>query len=165
MKLPLKSFIDHRGANSKFYVDNEVKELSDYRGIHEAFYTQNKKGTIRAFHYQGKLMRKIVKPMNGSFNVRIVDLKEKVIYEYDNVNINSQPILVGEDQMLGYVALEEGSVMLYLGDEYFDAESNFGVNPFSYGVNWNTDIKDFVLSERDKELELIEEKFEAKKVL
>lgn len=154
-KLYFKDFIDNRGHNMKFYVDDNAKE-SGFRGVSEIFATINDKGTVRAFHYQGKLQQKIIKPLAGSFNVRIVDTVDKTITEYNNFSLGSAPIIVKENQMLGYVSLEPNSIMVYIGDEYFDGDTNFGVNPMSYGVNWNTDL-DLIMSPRDATAEVITE--------
>lgn len=144
-----KIFEDLRGLNMKFF-ENGIAEAEGFNKVKEVFATVNKQGVIRAFHFQSKPMpqQKIVKPLAGSFNVRVIDMENKRVIEYDNWNKNSDPIFVKEGNMLGYVALEENSVMVYIADEEFRGEFNSGVHPMSFDVDWKYD-GELIISERD----------------
>lgn len=133
-----KIFADERGFNMKFF-EKAIAKSEGFREVKEVFATTNKKGVIRAFHYQSapKPQQKIIKPLSGRFNVRVIDMENKVVKEYDDWHNESDPIFVKEGNMLGYVALEENSVMLYIADEEFVADLNSGVNPYSFNVDWN----------------------------
>jgi dTDP-4-dehydrorhamnose 3,5-epimerase-like enzyme len=146
---------DFRGFNMKFFEENIAKEMG-FNEVKEIFATTNKKGTIRAFHWQAapKPQQKIVKPLFGSFNVRVIDMENKVVREYDNWNNTSDPIFVKAGNMLGYVALEENSTMLYIADEFFVGELNSGVNPMSFGVNWNYE-GEIIMNDRDKLADIV----------
>lgn len=150
-----KVFSDERGLNMKFFEEHIAKE-EGFKEVKEVFATVNKKGVIRAFHYQGepKPMQKIVKPLSGSFNVRVIDMENKVVHEYDNVDNQSDPIFVKEGNMLGYVALEDNSIMVYIADEEFVGELNSGVHPTSFGVDWKFD-GELIISEKDKKAEIV----------
>lgn len=150
-----KIFSDSRGFNMKFF-ENKIAESYGFNKVKEVFATTNKKGVIRAFHWQSSPspQQKIVKPLCGSFNVRIVDMENKIVKEYDNWNNESDPLFVKEGNMLGYVALEDNSVMLYIADEEFIGELNSGVNPYSFDVNWNYD-GEIIMSDRDKLAEVV----------
>lgn len=151
-----KIFTDKRGFNMKFFQDF-VAEAEGFGKVREVFATTNKKGVIRAFHYQSepKAQQKIVKPINGSFNVRVVDIGNKEVLEYNNWNNESDPILVKKGNMLGYVALEENSIMLYIADEEFDGELNSGVNPMSFKTDWSYD-GELVINDRDLNAEVVD---------
>lgn len=151
MKMKNKVFTDKRGLNMKFFQEHQAKE-EGFNEVKEVFATVNKKGVIRAFHLQSKPkpQQKIVKPLHGKFNVRVVDMENKVVEEYDNWDKYSDPILVKAGNMLGYVALEEDSVMVYIADEEFIGKLNSGVHPHSFGVNWNYE-GELTISDRDKE--------------
>lgn len=151
-----KVFEDKRGFNMKFF-ENKLAEEMGFGQVKEVFATTNKKGVIRAFHYQSKPkpQQKIIKVLSGKFNVRVIDMENKKIKEYDNYDNNSDPIFVKEGNMLGYVALKEDSVMLYIADEEFKGNLNSGVNPLSFGVNWNYD-GEIIINDRDKDALLID---------
>ena len=151
-----KIFSDHRGYNMKFF-EKHIAEEYGFKEVKEVYATVNTLGTIRAFHWQAqpKPQQKIVKPLSGRFNVRVIDTENKKVIEYNDVNNTSDPIFVKEGNMLGYVALEENSVMLYIADEEFVSELNSGVNPYSFGVNWDFNGK-VVLNERDSNNPIIQ---------
>lgn len=150
-----KVFEDTRGLHMKFFEDFIAKE-EGFRQVKEIFTTTNKKNVIRAFHFQGnpQPQQKIVKPVSGRFNVRVIDMKNKKVIEYDNWTNKSDPIFVKAGNMLGYVALEDNSVMLYVADEKFVSELNYGVHPHSFQVDWKAGTSDFIISERDKKAEI-----------
>lgn len=149
-----KIFSDYRGFNMKFF-ESEIAEEYGFNKVKEVFATTNKKGVVRAFHWQSapKPQQKIVKPLYGSFNIRVVDNENNKLIEYDNWTNESDPIFVKEGNMLGYVALEENSVMLYIADEEFVGELNSGVNPMSYDVDWKYD-GEIIINDRDKNADL-----------
>lgn len=145
-----KVFSDERGLNMKFFQEHEAKK-EGFNEVKEVFATVNKKGVVRAFHLQAKPspQQKIVKPLNGRFNVRVVDMENKVLEEYDNWDKHSDPIFVKAGNMLGYVALEEDSVMVYIADEEFIGALNSGVHPQSFNVDWKYP-GELIISERDQ---------------
>lgn len=150
-----KVFEDLRGYNMKFF-EKHLSEQVGFKEVKEIFATTNLKGVVRAFHFQSqpKPMQKIVKPLSGRFNVRVIDMENKIVKEYDNVDNQSDPIFVKKGNMLGYVALETSSIMLYIADEEFVGELNSGVHPNSFGVDWKYD-GELILSEKDKNAELV----------
>lgn len=150
-----KVFKDERGLHMKFF-EILPAEAEGFKNVREIFSTVNNEGTVRAFHFQGQPnpQQKIVKPLSGRFNVRVIDLKNKKVLEYDNVNRESDPIFVKAGNMLGYVSLEDNSTMLYIADEEFVSELNFGVHPNSYNVDWKYD-GEIVMSERDMKADLV----------
>lgn len=156
MKMNNKIFTDERGFNMKFFEGHLAKEAG-FNDVQEVFATVNSKGVIRAFHWQSQPtpQQKIVKPLNGSFNVRVVDMENQVVKEYDNWDVTSESIFVKEGNMLGYVALEEGSVMIYIADNKFVGELNSGVHPHSFGVDWKFD-GDLIISERDNKADKVD---------
>ena len=150
-----KVFKDERGLHMKFF-ENLPAEAEGFKNVREIFSTVNNEGTVRAFHFQGQPnpQQKIVKPLSGRFNVRVIDLENKKVIEYDNVNRESDPIFVKAGNMLGYVSLEDNSTMLYIADEEFVSELNYGVHPNSYNVDWKYN-GEIVMSERDMKADLV----------
>lgn len=150
-----KVFEDLRGFNMKFFEQHLAAEVG-FKEVKEVFATVNVKGVVRAFHFQSapKPMQKIVKPLSGRFNVRVIDMENKVVKEYDNWGPTSDPIFVKEGNMLGYVALEDNSVMVYIADEVFVPELNSGVSPMSFGVDWKFD-GGIILNMKDSQAEVV----------
>ena len=146
-----KVFVDHRGSHMKFFQDSLANDMGFHK-VKEVFTTINKKGVVRAFHYQSqpKPQQKIIKPLSGLFNIRIIDMENKEVIEYNNWSNISDPIFVKEGDLLGYVALKDDSIMLYIADEDFYSEYNTGVNPMSFNVDWKYE-GDLIMSDRDKE--------------
>lgn len=155
MNMDNKIFTDERGFNMKFF-EGHLANAAGFNEVKEVFATVNRKGVVRAFHWQSKPkpQQKIVKPLSGSFNVRVIDMENKVVKEYDNWGVTSEPIFVKEGNMLGYVALENDSVMVYIADEEFVGELNSGMHPFSFGVDWKYD-GELVISDRDKKADKV----------
>lgn len=141
-------FEDHRGTHTVHY-NSEMAGQGGFRDIKQVFSTINKKGTVRAFHYQGKTMNKIVRALAGRFDLFVVNLDTETVREYRGYDNRCQPVYVGENELLGYISLVNDSVMNYLVDEDFDAETNFGYSPFSYGVEWPVIEGLMIMSERD----------------
>lgn len=146
-----KIFVDNRGYHMKFFQEALANDVG-FNKVKEVFTTINKEGVVRAFHYQSnpKPQQKIIKPLSGLFNIRVIDMENKKVIEYNNCNSISDPIFIKEGDMLGYVALEDDSIMLYIADEDFYGEHNTGVNPMSFQVDWKYK-GDLIISERDKE--------------
>ena len=159
---------DNRGEHIKFFVKDEAI-LDGFKEVHEVFTTINHKGTLRGLHFQSNPdQQKIIKALNGLFNVRVV-LKENedyeanytykeningyTVYYFDNVGLHDKPIFAPKGALLGYVSLEDNSIMLYVADENFDSKGDNGVHPFTekLNINWNYD-GEFIMSKRDKEL-------------
>lgn len=158
-----KNFKDKRGNNMKFF-EKELAYDVGFGEVSEIFATTNKAGTIRAFHWQGKgqtSQQKIVKPMCGLFNLRVIDPVKKVIYVYDYIDSDHDPIFVPEGSMLGYLALVDDSTMLYIADNEFIAKENYGISPFSYNMDWNApEGLEFIISDRDLESKEVTESYE-----
>jgi len=144
--------------------------------VKEVFTTVNNKGTLRGLHFQYPTCRKILQCLNGSFNVRIVvkqeDLKymnekyskvvqlnDRVIVHYDNYNNTCSSLFVPSMAALGYVSLEDNSIMNCLSSELFDSSKDVGFNYKSFKIDWNYPEEDFILNEKDKVLPKYEEGF------
>lgn len=158
---------DNRGKHVKFFTKDGIEGLN-YGEIKEVFMTENNAGTLRGLHRQTgeNYQQKIIKALSGKFNVRVVlpagmakdyntDNAHEVIEHgpttvlyYDDVTLDSDPIFAPKGALLGYVALEDNSRMLYLGDGPFNAQADDGFNPNSLYIDWGYEGK-ITMSERD----------------
>lgn len=163
---------DNRGKHIKHFMRNSLPSFS----VKEVFTTVNNKGTLRGLHFQYPTCRKILQCLNGSFNVRIVvkqeDLKymnekytkvvqlnDRVIVHYDNYNNTCSSLFVPSMAALGYVSLEDNSIMNCLSSELFDSSKDVGFNYKSFKIDWNYPEEDFILNEKDKVLPKYEDGF------
>lgn len=162
---------DNRGSHQKFYTSTVN---TGQNALQEVFMTTNNKGTVRGMHRQlgENTQQKLIKAVNGSFNVRVIvnfddmDLKmypkvedrcnyildeelNVAIYEYNNVDEFSAPIFVPARCLLGYVALEDNSKMIYMADDVFNGAEDDGFSIHSCGLDWGYD-GEIILSDRDK---------------
>lgn len=165
---------DNRGSHTKFFtMDSAYK--AGFNNVHEIFMTTNNKYTLRGLHRQGGLVpqQKIIKPVNGHFNIRIVfprkdvqplptidrsfdEIKSTdkyVIEMYNNIGEEYEPIYVPEGALLGYVALENNSKMIYIGDNNFSGQDDEGYNAFDkeFNIDWGVDKDLITASDRDLE--------------
>lgn len=124
--------------------------------------------------YGTQTQQKLVKVITGKFNVRVVltpDVKnhdnylseatlvknegDYTVVHYDNVNFESNPIMIPAGALLGYVSLENDSKMLYMADNDFKADEDDGFSPTSLNIDWGYPIENTVMSLRDEESPLI----------
>ena len=167
----MKVHNDNRGQHIKFF-EKAFAEGACFNEVNEIFMTVNNYGTVRGFHFQQKpTQQKVVKPINGRFNVKIVSpfkmsaygdpsqsTDKWYLYEFDNIDETHTPLFVPGGAMLGYVALEDNSKMLYIADAPFCAEGDTGYSPIKNGsliIDWKIPNEDIILSEKDKQLEPI----------
>jgi dTDP-4-dehydrorhamnose 3,5-epimerase len=164
---------DFRGSHMKFYVDDNAQDLG-FMGVREVFMTTNNKNTLRGLHRQNNpfSQQKIVKVVNGRFNLRVVipndvsglnafikhNNPDKLtsnngdyVFMWNNIDFHHEPIFVPEGALLGYVSLEDNSKMLYIADSEFNADCDDGFNPLStrFDIDWGIEKDKLVMSERD----------------
>lgn len=174
--LSTKTHKDERGKHTKFF-EKEIADNYGFNSINELFFTSNNKGTLRGLHRQtGEFpQQKLIKAITGSFNVRVIFPSQEclwasfysknadkikktedgtVIAYYDNINVDSDPIFVPENALLGYVALEDSSIMLYAADNPFQGQDDEGFHyeSFNKELDWGIDTP--ILSQRDLDAEL-----------
>lgn len=162
---------DTRGQHEKFFVNGVNKKFNN---VQEIFMTTNNKYTLRGLHRQVEHdQQKVIKAVNGSFNVRVIKPKDvdyagepenysfknnlddgSIVYGFEDYNAKSDfTIFVPKGYLLGYVALENNSKMLYIADNEFVAENDETFNAFDprfnidWGLNENAEIN---MSEKDK---------------
>lgn len=86
-----------------------------------------------------------------SDSTTVITKDEYTIVHFDNVNFESNPIMVPAGALLGYVSLEDDSKMLYMADNDFKADEDDGFSPYSFDIDWGYPIDDVTMSLRDKE--------------
>lgn len=164
---------DNRGSHMKFFTSATAHNVG-FNDVHEVFMTTNNRYTLRGLHRQGGKhpQQKIVKPVNGRFNLRVVFpiaetgkpsserdeytsctvTDDYVIEEYNNITADHAPIYVPKGALLGYVALRPHSKMLYIADNDFNADDDEGYNAFSplFHINWGVGKNNVIMNDKDK---------------
>ncbi len=159
---------DDRGGLIKDYNIDTYKAAGIDHELKETFYTLNKKGVIRAIHFQlEKTQPKLMRCISGKVWYVIVDLRlgSETFGQYRSM------ILSGEDPICilcpagfgqGYLVLED-SVMSYKASEVFYGPGDAGImyNDPDIGIEWPFELiggKDnLIISEKDLQLMSFEE--------
>lgn len=159
---------DDRGGLIKDYNIDTYKAVGIDHELKETFYTLNKKGVIRAIHFQlEKPQPKLMRCISGRVWYVIVDLRpeSKTFGQYRSMELNGEDptcILCPAGFGQGYLVLEE-SVMSYKASEVFYGPGDAGImyNDSEIGIEWPFELiggKDnMIISDKDLKLMSFEE--------
>lgn len=155
-------FGDNRG---EFVLNFNKKDFEDAVGYEVNFVLENqstsKYGVIRGLHLQkGEFAQaKLVRCIKGKILDVVVDFrKESPTYlQHFSVELtpeNKKQIFVPRGFLHGFSVLEDESTVVYMCDNYYNPESEFGImyNDATFGIDWKINENDVDLSEKDKEL-------------
>lgn len=148
---------DERGRHIKYFSN------SDVFNVDEAYATVSNKNTLRGFHVS-YTQDKIVQLLSGK--ARFIILREQedsLNIEYIETSVNEEdckPIYVPKGCLLGYLALEDNTVVSYLAQGEYDPERDIAYHYSSvklvdkdmipedvWGIE---DINSIIMSDRDK---------------
>ena len=159
---------DERGGIIKDYNIDTFKEAGINYELKETFYSINKKGVIRAIHFQlDKPQPKLMRCISGHVFHVIVDLrKESETFgqwrSFDLQGDNPTCILVPAGFGQGYLVLED-SIMSYKAAEVFYGPGDAGImyNDPVIGIDWPFKLiggeENMIISEKDRKLITFEE--------
>lgn len=122
---------DDRGAHIKYYTSKDDDFVVD-----EVYATYNKKHTLRGFH-GSKNQRKKIKVLNGSIRLVLLDFNNSKIEIYEHLDNKSEPIFVDTGCFLGYLSLEDNTVVSYVVNGEFNKDNELTYNPLSTPDLWN----------------------------
>ena len=150
-------FKDDRGEFQKLFQKSLFKEKGLNINIGEHFFSVSKKGVIRGMHFQlpPHAQSKLVYVMHGKIADVIVDLRKKSNTFKQSMIIklsaqNRKAIFIPEGFAHGFQSLEKNTVMIYSQSEEYYPESDCGISPFSFEMNWP--LKNYIVSDKDKNL-------------
>lgn len=159
---------DDRGGLIKDYNIDTFKAAGINHELKETFYTLNKKGVIRAIHFQlEKPQPKLMRCISGKVWYVIVDLRpdSETFGQYRSM------ILSGDDPTCilcpagfgqGYLVLED-SVMSYKASEVFYGPGDAGImyNDSEIGIEWPFELiggkENLIISQKDLTLMSLKE--------
>lgn len=159
---------DERGGLIKDYNVDTYKDAGIDYELKETFYTLNKKGVIRAIHFQlEKPQPKLMRCISGRVFYVIVDLRpeSETFGQYRHMELNGDEptcILCPAGFGQGYLVLED-SVMSYKASEVFYGPGDAGImyNDPDIGIEWPFELiggkENMIISDKDKKLMSFEE--------
>lgn len=162
----IKSFkaTDNRGCFIKDYNIDTFNAAGIHYELKETFYTINKRGVIRAIHFQlEKLQPKLMRCITGSVYYVIVDLRSdsETFGQWRHFILQgNEPlsVLVPSGFGQGYLVLENSTIMSYKAAEVFYSAGDSGIkyDDPDIGIKWPFEMiggKDkLIISEKDLKL-------------
>jgi dTDP-4-dehydrorhamnose 3,5-epimerase len=150
-------FEDDRGYFFESFNESEMKR----HGINGPFVQDNQsvshKGVLRGLHFQKPPFQqaKLVRVVQGSVIDVVVDIRKesKTFGKHFSVELNAtdkKMLWIPEGFAHGFVSLEDETSFLYKVTEYYRpmAESGIIFNDIELNIDWN--IKDLIVSKKDK---------------
>lgn len=162
----LNRFPDERG----FFVETYNKRwLKEYE-INNDFVQDNmslslKKNTFRGFHFQLPpfAQSKLIKVLSGSILDIFIDIRKNSktykFYGICELNSDNGLLYIPKGFAHGFMTLMDDTVVSYKVDNYYNKESETGINFDDYFPYLDLDIikKDIIISDKDKDLPLWKE--------
>lgn len=139
-----QKFYQQTGLNVFFVQDNQSK---------------SSKGVLRGMHYQaGEFTQaKLVRVLQGSVVDAVVDMRENSpsygkSFSIELTATNHQQLFVPRGFAHGFVVKEDETVFFYKCDNYYNKQSEAGLiyNDETVKINWQFNIDDVLLSDKDK---------------
>jgi dTDP-4-dehydrorhamnose 3,5-epimerase len=140
----LKKALDKRGSFIKLLSSLNNKKILNKKKIQEINYSYNqKKGTIRGFHYQvGQYKeKKIIYCISGKLLDISINIKKgsKEFGKKYKFKLNQNKFLVvPEDYAHGFQTLTNNTVLLYLHTQKYNKKYEHKINPLknNFDVKW-----------------------------
>lgn len=154
----LKPFVfeDKRGNFVKPFHEGQLAEHGINLALREEFFSTSQKNVLRGMHFQvpPHAHQKLVHCITGAVLDVVLDLRrgsvtygQSAVIEMSATNRYLVHIPVGFAH--GFLSLEEDSCLVYKTDCVHQPDSEGGVLWDSFGFNWQVNVQDMILSERD----------------
>jgi dTDP-4-dehydrorhamnose 3,5-epimerase len=148
-------FEDERGAFVKTYHTGFFRDMGLELEPKEAFFTVSRKGVIRGMHFQmpPSAYAKLVYCIVGSILDVVVDLRRSSgcygsVFSREISGVNHEMIFIPVGCAHGFLALEDGAIVVYQTSTMHDPARDLGILWFSIDFAWGVDNP--VVSARDK---------------
>lgn len=158
-------FGDERGYFFESYNKTKFADI----GINIEFVQDNqsfsKKGTLRGLHYQNPpfAQTKLIRVLDGEIIDVVVDLrKDSHTYKKTFTMLlsaeNKKQLLVPQGFAHGFSVISDTATVLYKCDQFYNKASEGGIkfDDPSLDINWGMDLKNAIVSEKDRVLPFIE---------
>ena len=158
------SFVDDRGAYMRLFCDKELSPILNGKHFVNANYQKtNKAGTIRGLHYQtGEYCEsKLIKCLKGEIFDVIIDIRKNSptfmkIFSTKLDDTSDYLLFVPEGFAHGFQTLDDATETIYFTTEYYHPECEGGFNPLDPSLNIAWPIKNYTLSDKDRNRPYIE---------
>lgn len=142
--------------SQKLLVENGI----DYKFVQDNQSLSNK-GTLRGLHFQSPpyAQGKLVRVVSGSVNDIIVDIRKSSPTYGKSISVeisdkNYYQLWVPPGFAHGFSVLEDNTIFQYKCTEYYNKESEGGILYCDETLNLNWEVKNPIVSEKDKDLPL-----------
>ncbi|HUZ82331.1 MAG TPA: dTDP-4-dehydrorhamnose 3,5-epimerase [Gaiellaceae bacterium] len=156
--------VDERGWFSRTYCRQEFADSGiDFEPVQESISFNTRQGTRRGLHYQAPPAwePKLVRCTSGAAFDVVVDVRpgSESFGRWISVELsadNGRSVFIPAGFAHGFQTLENGTELLYLMAEFYDAEAQRGVHSGDpeVGIAWPL-ASEPVMSERDRALPLL----------
>jgi dTDP-4-dehydrorhamnose 3,5-epimerase len=160
-----KIFEDSRGYFFESYNKTKMGNLSDINFVQD---NQSKStyGTIRGLHYQLEPygQAKLIRVIEGKILDVVIDIREKSPtfgkhYSIELSEDNKKQFFIPRGFAHGFSVLSKSAIVLYKTDQYYNPDSERGINfsdPF-LNIDWKIKPEDAIISSKDKVLPTFKE--------
>jgi dTDP-4-dehydrorhamnose 3,5-epimerase len=155
-----KIFEDSRGYFFESYNKSKMGEL-DHTDFLQDNQSKSKYGTIRGLHYQLEpyAQSKLIRVIEGKILDVVVDIREKspTLGKHFAIELsdkNKKQFFIPKGFAHGFSVLSPSAIVLYKTDQYYNPESERGIN-FSdpeLNIDWKISTEDAIVSSKDKVL-------------
>ena len=158
--IELDEINDDRGFFARYFCQNEFKSNNlNYRWVQMNNTMTINKGSIRGLHFQKKPFEevKLIRCIKGAIFDVIIDLrKDKKTYgKWLGVELNEfnrHMLYIPKGFAHGFQTLQDNTELLYMHSNFYNKESESGINynDFDININWPLPISN--ISSKDKNL-------------
>jgi dTDP-4-dehydrorhamnose 3,5-epimerase len=166
-EIELTRFSDERGWFGRFYCKDEFTEIGHSKEWVQMNHSFTKvKGSLRGVHFQVAPFSeiKLVRCIAGAAYDVVVDLRKgsETFLQWHSVKLSAEKmnmVYIPEGFAHGFQTLAENTELIYLHSEYYrpEAEGGLKYDDPRLGINWPCEVVQ--ISERDKNLNTLDESF------
>ena len=160
-----KIFKDSRGYFFESYSKSKLSTLGDIEFVQDN-QSKSSYGTIRGLHYQLEpyAQSKLIRVLEGKILDVVVDIREKSPTYGKHFSIelsceNKQQFFIPKGFAHGFSVLSETAVVFYKTDQYYNPDSERGINfnDTDLNIDWKINTDKAIISIKDKVLPTFKE--------
>lgn len=162
-------FEDERGYFFESYNEKKLEEILGYKlNFVQDNQSKSTYGVVRGLHQQlgNSAQAKLVRAIEGTVLDVVVDARKDSPTYGQSISVelsaeNKKQLFVPRGFLHGFSVLSKEAVFFYKCDNFYDKESEAGINPLDSELNidWKIAKEDMILSEKDQNAPLFNELF------
>ena len=154
-------YSDQRGSFMESFNQKSINKLIGNINFVQDNESESTKGVLRGLHFQNPpyAQSKLVRCLKGIVLDVALDLrkKSKTYGLFESVVLsceNNEQLFIPKGFAHGFVVLSETAILSYKVDNYYNPNSESGVlwSDFDLNIDWKTNKKEIIVSEKDKSL-------------